>query len=90
MANPTTTPTPIPTTPNVLRTDGSYQVVVLNRANEVTRVIYFSPHYAAALGYLSRNHKRRPWLDMVKDGQFVDWTLTPRLLDTSPDMAVAR
>lgn len=84
------TPTAHPPTSSILANDGSYEIVVLDRQNRVTRCIFRSPHYAAALGYLSRNLGRRPWLDMVKDGKFVDWTLTPQLLVAEPEMAGAR
>lgn len=86
----TSTFTVQPSTSTTLANDGTYEIVVLDRQNRVTRVIYRSPHFAAALGYLSRNIGRRPWLDMVKDGRFVDWTLTPQLLDAAPDLAPAR
>lgn len=62
--------------------DAPFQVVVLDSANRVRRVIFESPHYPAALGYLSRNLPRRPGLDMVHLGRFVNWKLDPELLDS--------
>lgn len=76
-----------PTTPNILAGDGSYEVVVLTRENRVSRVAFRSPHYAAALSYLSKNHGRKPWLDIVRDGQFVAWELEPVALATELVMA---
>lgn len=83
------TPTVHPPTSSILANDGTYEIVVLDRQNRVTRCIYRSPHYAAALGYLSRNLGRRPWLDMVRNGRFVDWTLDPQLLDHKPELVSA-
>ena len=76
-----------PSTSNILANDGTYEVVVLDRQNRVTRCIFRSPHYAAALGYISRNQSRRPWLDMVRNGRFVNWTLHPIALDTEVEFA---
>lgn len=80
----TTVPT---TTSNILASDGSYEVVVLTRDNRVSRVIFRSPHYAAALSYLSRNIERKPWLDIVQNGRFVAWELEPVALLTELVMA---
>lgn len=64
----------------ILTVDDQFEIVVLNADSEALRVIYRSPHYAAALGFLSRNLDRRPNLDMVQNGRFVDWELRPGLL----------
>jgi hypothetical protein len=57
-----------------------YEIVVLDRNDNPVRTIFRSPHYAAALGYLSRNLDRRPNLDMMRGGYFVQWELAPALL----------
>ena len=54
-----------------------YEIVVLDGNNVPVRTIYQTPHYAAALGYLSRNLGRRPNLDMTQGGAFVAWELAP-------------
>lgn len=66
----------------LLACDGSYEVVVLDKENRISRVCYRSPFYAAALGYLSKNHAKRAWLDLTRDGQYIPWELDPAPLGT--------
>lgn len=67
----------------------TYDVVVLNADDKPVRIIFRDPSYAKALGYLERNLPRRPNLDMVSGGRFVDWQDTPGLL-APLDEGVAR
>lgn len=57
-----------------------YEIVTMTSDNTVGKRVFKTTSYAKALGFLEANIARRPNLDMIRDGRFVDWSFEPPLM----------